>query len=270
MKRGTLQLPAVRLAYVDFGGDGPGLLLLHGLMGRATTWAATAEWLAPHYHVVALDQRGHGWSDKPADAYSREAYVDDAAAAIQTLGLGPAVVIGHSMGALNAWGLAARHPELVRGLVLEDMAANRFTQAEVQSWRDWFASWPLPFHSLADVRRFYTAEDSPRDGDFFIEVMREDQDGYRPMFAFEHMLQTLEDWTRHDYAPELERVQCPALVVKGGLSSRKASDLQAMARRLPKGRYAQVQGAGHVIHFDQPEGWRAAVEPFLLELRDLA
>ncbi len=270
MKRAYLQLPGIRLACVDFGGDGPGLLLLHGLMGRATTWASTAGWLVPHYHVVALDQRGHGWSDKPDNAYSREAYVGDAAAAIQTLDLGPAVVIGHSMGALNAWVLAARHPDLVRGIVLEDKSANRCTQADLQAWRDWFDSWPVPFQSLAEVRRYYTEENSPRDGDFFIEVMRESENGYYPMFSYDHMLQTLDDWATHDYAPELDRVQCPALVVKGSLSAQKASDLRAMARRLPKGRYTQVEGAGHVVHYDQPERWRAAIEPFLLELKSLA
>lgn len=270
MKRIDLQFPHIRLAGIDFGGEGPGLLLLHGLMGRATTWASTAEWLLPHYHVVALDQRGHGWSDKPDKGYSRDAYVDDAAAAIEALGLGPAVVIGHSMGALNAWVLAARRPDLVHGLVLEDKHANRFTQADLQKWRDWFASWPVPFQSLAEVRRFFPDENSPGDGDFFIEVMQETAEGYWPMFSYDHMMQTLADFAENAYASELEQVQCPALVVKGQLSGQKAADLQAMASRLPKGRYVEVEGAGHVIHYDQPERWRAAVEPFLLELRSLA
>lgn len=77
MKRGFIRVPDARLAYVEFGGEGPGLLLLHGLMGPATTWAETPGWLIPHYRVVALDQRGHGLSDEPDNAYTRDHYVSD-------------------------------------------------------------------------------------------------------------------------------------------------------------------------------------------------
>lgn len=87
----------------------PGVLLLHGLMGRASHWASTARWLSERYRAVALDQRGHGQSDKPPRAaFTRDAYVEDAEAALEQLGLAPTVLIGHAMGALTAWQLAAR------------------------------------------------------------------------------------------------------------------------------------------------------------------
>lgn len=89
----------------------PGVLLLHGLMGRASHWASTARWLSERYRAVALDQRGHGQSDKPPRAaFTRDAYVEDAEAALEQLGLAPTVLIGHAMGALTAWQLAARRP----------------------------------------------------------------------------------------------------------------------------------------------------------------
>ena len=99
----------VRLAAWEFAdppktreADGPpgGVLLLHGLMGRASHWAGTARWLSERHRAVALDQRGHGQSEKPPEGpFTREAYVDDAEAALVQLGLAPAVLIGHSMGA---------------------------------------------------------------------------------------------------------------------------------------------------------------------------
>ncbi|WP_398653101.1 alpha/beta fold hydrolase [Streptomyces griseus] len=80
-------------------------------MGRASHWAGTARWLAERHRAVALDQRGHGQSAKPADGpYTREVFVADAVAAIEQLGLGPAVLVGHAMGALTAWQLAAARP----------------------------------------------------------------------------------------------------------------------------------------------------------------
>ncbi|MGW2853083.1 alpha/beta fold hydrolase, partial [Streptomyces sp. NPDC001215] len=87
----------------------PGVLLLHGLMGRASHWASTARRLSERYRAVALDQRGHGQSDKPPEGeYTREDYIDDAEAAVEQLGLAPVVLVGHAMGALTAWQLAAK------------------------------------------------------------------------------------------------------------------------------------------------------------------
>ncbi len=269
VKRGHIQGQGVRLAYVDFGGTGPGLLMLHGLMGRATTWYQTAEWLTPHFHVVGLDQRGHGLTDKPDHAYTRDDYVGDAIAAIEGLGLGPAVLIGHSMGALNSWATAAKRPDLVRGLVIEEMGAATSTRDSRAFFGGWFAGWPVPFPSLAAVRAFFGAQ-RPSYADYFIEVMTETADGYRPLLEFEHMLQSCDGWQHQDWWAELEAVRCPTLVVKGADSPEPREELREMARRLPDGRYAEVAGAGHVIHYDQPQGRRAAVEPFLLSLLDKA
>lgn len=266
MKRGNVHLDDVRLEYVEFGGDGPGLLLLHGLFGRATTWASTAAWLTPHFRVVALDQRGHGRSDKPDDAYRREDYIQDAAEVIQRLGLEPAVVVGHSMGALNAWVLAAQRPDLVRALVLLDMTPALRDDGD----GDWMYTWPQPFPTMGHVRAYF---DGLRPGlaDYFQEVMAEDPDGYRSLCQPEHMQQSYRGMLSREWWAELEQVRCPALVVKGELSSMTPrSELQEGARRLPQGRYAEVLGAYHVVHYDQPDRWRAAVEPFLLEMTGLA
>lgn len=139
----------------------PGVLLLHGLMGRASHWASTARWLSERHRAVALDQRGHGQSDKPPQAaFTREAYVEDAEAALEQLGLAPVVLIGHAMGALTAWQLAAKRPDLVRGLIICDMRASALGAASQREWADWFESWPVPFATLADVRKWF-GEDDP-------------------------------------------------------------------------------------------------------------
>ncbi|CAM5483152.1 Hydrolase OS=Streptomyces glaucescens OX=1907 GN=SGLAU_15065 PE=4 SV=1 [Streptomyces glaucescens] len=133
-------------------------------MGRASHWAPTARWLSERHRAVALDQRGHGQSEKPPRAaLTREAYVDDAEAALEQLGLAPAVLIGHAMGALTAWQLAAKRPDLVRALIICDMRASALGAASQREWADWFRSWPLPFATLADVRKWF-GEDDPWGG----------------------------------------------------------------------------------------------------------
>ncbi|WP_055547235.1 alpha/beta fold hydrolase [Streptomyces sp. NBRC 110028] len=249
---------------------GPGVLLLHGLMGRAAHWARTARWLATRHRAVALDQRGHGRSEKPAGGpFDRGTYVDDAEAAVEQLGLGPVALIGHSMGALTAWQLAARRPDLVRALVICDMRASALGGASQREWTDWFRSWPVPFATLADVRKWFGEDDpllerpNPARGDFFAEVMAERSDGWRPVFSRRQMLKARAGWAHDAHWEELALVECPTLVVRGLDGELGRAEAQEMVRVLPRGEYAEVADAGHLVHYDQPEAWRRVVEPFL-------
>ncbi|MFE2940258.1 alpha/beta fold hydrolase [Streptomyces sp. NPDC059255] len=251
-------------------GDGSAVLLLHGLMGRASHWDATARWLAARHRAVAFDQRGHGQSEKPPEGpFTREAYVADAAAVIERLELAPVTLIGHSMGALTAWQLAAARPDLVRALVICDMRASALGAASQREWGDWFRAWPVPFASLADVRKWFGEEDpwaerpTPARGEFFAEVMAERPDGWRPVFSRRQMMTSRETWVHDAHWEELAQVQCPTLVVRGLDGELGRAEAHEMVRVLPRGEYAEVLDAGHFVHYDQPEAWRAAIEPFL-------
>lgn len=256
-------------------GQAPGILLLHGLMGRSAHWASTARWLSERHRPVGLDQRGHGRSEKPADGpYTRDAYVGDAEAAIEQLGLAPVTLIGHSMGALTAWQLAAKRPDLVKALIICDMRASALGGASQREWEDWFDSWPLPFATLADVRKWFGEDDpwverpNPSRGDFFAEVMAETPDGWRPVFSRQQMLTSRATWVHDAHWEELAQVRCPTLVLRGIEGELGRAEAQEMVRVLPRGQYAEVADAGHLVHYDQPDGWRAAVEPFLEQLAE--
>jgi pimeloyl-ACP methyl ester carboxylesterase len=251
-----------------------GVLLLHGLMGRASHWADTARWLSGRYRAVGLDQRGHGRSAKPAvgddqDPYAREKFVADAEAAIEELGLAPVALVGHSMGALTAWQLAAKRPDLVHALIICDMKASALGEQSQREWEEWFKSWPVPFATLADVRRWFGEEDpalerpTPSRGDFFAEVMTEKDDGWWPVFSRRQMLAVREAWVHDAHWDELARVVCPTLVVRGIDGELGRAEAQEMVRVLPRGIYAEVPEAGHLMHLDQPSDWRRVVEPFL-------
>ena len=251
-----------------------GILLLHGLMGRAVHWADTGRWLSGRYRVVGLDQRGHGRSEKPESGdgrfpYAREEFVADAEAAIEQLGMGPVALIGHSMGALTAWQLAAKRPDLVHALIICDMKASALGEQSQREWEEWFKSWPVPFATLADVRRWFGEEDpalerpQPSRGDFFTEVMTEKDDGWWPVFSRRQMLEVREAWVYDAHWDELARVVCPTLVVRGIDGELGRAEAQEMVRVLPRGIYAEVPEAGHLMHLDQPADWRRVVEPFL-------
>ncbi|MEU9234591.1 alpha/beta fold hydrolase [Streptomyces subrutilus] len=252
----------------------PAVLLLHGLMGRAFHWSGTARWLREHRRVLALDQRGHGQSDRPAHGpYTREAFVADAEAVVEQLGLAPVTLIGHSMGALTAWQLAARRPDLVEAVVICDMRASALGEASQQEWADWFHRWPLPFPTQDAARRWF-GEDDPRverpdpgRGAFFAEVMHEAQDGWRPLFSRRQMLRARETWVHDAHWEELAQVRCPTLVVRGLDGELGRAEAQEMVRVLPAGQYAEIPDAGHYLHYDQPAALRAALEPFLADVK---
>ena len=90
----VLERDGVRLAVTDFGGEGPPVLLLHGLAGYGGEWAATARGLASNARVVAFDARGHGASTRVPTDVSREAHVSDAAFAFASRGAAVAYLAG--------------------------------------------------------------------------------------------------------------------------------------------------------------------------------
>ena len=247
----------------------PGVLMLHGLLGRGSHWAPTARRLGPRYRAIALDQRGHGRSGKPAGPYTPEAYAADAIATVEQLGLGPAILVGHSMGALTAWQCAVRRPDLVAAVVICDMRASALGEAGQREWADWLASWPVPFATLGEARRWFSTLDpwavppNPVRGAFLAETLEEREDGWHPLHAPEHLLASREPWIRDAHWDDLAQVSCPALVVRGLDGELGRAEAQEMVRVLPRGRYAEISDAGHLVPWDQPEAWYGEVLRFL-------
>ncbi|TGA96686.1 alpha/beta hydrolase [Streptomyces palmae] len=118
--RAELTIDGRRLSYLDFGGTGRPLLALHGHLSEGASFTHLAGALGPEWRVIAPDQRGHGDSDRAAE-YTRQGYLADLVALIEHLSLTePPVVLGHSLGGINAYHLAAERPDLVSALVNVD------------------------------------------------------------------------------------------------------------------------------------------------------
>lgn len=118
--RGRVGGDGVSLGYGYWPGSGQAVVGLHGLTASFMNFAGIADRLAGRRPLLAFDLRGRGESDKPEGPYGVEQHAADVAVAMAQFGLGPSLVIGHSMGAYVAAALAARHPELVAGVLLLD------------------------------------------------------------------------------------------------------------------------------------------------------
>jgi pimeloyl-ACP methyl ester carboxylesterase len=261
MRWREVQGRGVRLTARDFGGHGPGALLLHGLAGTANEWSNTASWLTESRRVIALDQRGHGRSERRPDDVSRAAYVGDAVALIEQFGLAPVDVIGQSLGGHTAFLLAAERPDLVRGLVVVEATPSREGPEVAEAIGDYFASWPLPFPSHEAAVAFFGG-DSLRArawaGNLVVSP-----DGLRPAFDADVLVAAIAEALGDDYWDEWRAVAAHTLLVRGEQGELSAEEAAAMLAAVPSAELVSVPGAGHDVHLDAPREWRRVVEDFL-------
>jgi lipase len=118
--RGRVSGDGVELTFGYWPGRGAPVIAIHGLTASFLSFAGVAERLSGRRPLFAPDLRGRGNSDKPKSPYGMAQHARDVAAAMQTLGYGPSVIVGHSMGAFVGTALAAQNPELVSGIVMID------------------------------------------------------------------------------------------------------------------------------------------------------
>ncbi len=116
----SFQSSSVHLNYAEGPEGGPPLVLFHGFTDRWQTWLDFLPALMLRWHVYAVDHRGHGQSGHSKEGYPRTGYVSDASEFLRDVVGAPAVLMGHSLGAMTAVGVAAGVPDLVSALVLEE------------------------------------------------------------------------------------------------------------------------------------------------------
>jgi pimeloyl-ACP methyl ester carboxylesterase len=236
-------------------------VLAEGLSSRRL-----AERLQGTARVVALDQRGHGLAEH-GGPFTRDEFVADAAAAIDQLGSGPVVVLGHSLGGVTAYQLAAQHPELVRALIIEDIGAV-IRQPEVPHPVLDVRNWPRYAPTREALAEAIRAQ-GVLEADYFLLSAVVDEQGWRLLFDYGEMMAVqhhgLGDWW-HDWLAS----NCPALLLHGQRSTLLTTDMaHQMIHRRPGTQLVNFPHAGHFIHDDDPAGCATAIRNFLSAISDL-
>ncbi|WP_104182681.1 alpha/beta fold hydrolase [Mycobacterium avium] len=240
------------------GGRGEPLVLVHGLMGRGTTWSRQLPWLTglgTVYTYDALWHRGRGVDDPYP--VSTERFVADLADAVSALRT-PVTLVGHSMGALHSWCLAAQRPELVSALVLEDMAPD-FRGRTTGPWEPWLHALPVEFDSAQRV----FDEFGPVAGQYFLEAFDRTATGWRLHGHTARWIEIAAEWGTRDYWEQWRAVRVPALLIEAGNSVTPPGQMREMAEAGSATAYLRVTEAGHLVHDEAPQMYRDAVESFL-------
>lgn len=242
----------VSIAVTDLGGDGPAVVLLHGLAGSSRELLATARALRG-YRVLLVDQRGHGASTRLPDDLSRDVFVGDVVAVLEELLPGRrATLVGQSMGAHTAFLAAVARPDLVEGLVmLEGHVSGSDDPGESAGLGRYFASWPVPFGDETAAREFL-GDDAIVDA--WVADLEPAGDGLVPRFDPMVMQRTIEAVHEPRWG-EWEALHVPTLAVfaKDGMFSDTDKD-QLISRR-PETDRVDLAGGSHDAHLDAFDEW---------------
>jgi len=237
--------------------DGPGevpLLIAHGLFGSARNWGVIAKRLSETRPVIAVDMRNHGdspWNDT-------HSYVDlaaDLAAVIDT----PCDVLGHSMGGKAAMVLALQNPEMVRRLVVADIAPVAYTHTQIG---------PIEAMRQVDLAGIASRADA--------KAQLGELDPGVPDFLLQSLDMKDRKWRLNldVLAAEMDKIigfpvvnglfDGPTLFLSGGTSDYVRPEHRPMIKALfPNAKFAKIPGTGHWLHAEKPREFEAALSAFL-------
>ncbi len=254
----------VSMSYVQTGSTGkPLAVLLHGFGDNGLAWTRVARTLQSRFDVVMPDCRGHGLTQTTAPSYAMADACEDVAELITSLREGPAaLVIGHSMGGLVATELAARHPDLVTLLVLEDPPlrwVQRLGARPALTVGLWLMKiWVRPL-SVARIDRIAARMYSrwtPEDVAAWAQAQHESAP--QSAAAASKALGRNRDW------PGLLRgVHAPTLLITAQRGVIKEDEGRELIALLEDGEEVRIEGAGHNVHRDKYDDFMCAVANFI-------
>jgi pimeloyl-ACP methyl ester carboxylesterase len=266
-----------RLASRTVGDAGPHVVFVHGLFGQGKNWTTIAKGLSDRHRVTLLDLPNHGhspWTD-------RVDYLDMAelvAAELRTLGE-PATLVGHSMGGKVAMQLALRHPELLRALVVVDVAPSDYPEFggrtdDPDEEATPFAGFIAAMRDL-DLDRLQSRDDadtalrtavpSRMVRSFLLQsLVRDAAEGWRWRLNLAALDRDLRHLRAFPEPPPGATFDGPVLWIAGANSTYVLPEDRArMDELFPSTRLVRIKNAGHWVHSEQPEVFLETLRRFL-------
>lgn len=270
-----LKVDGLRLHYLDWGNFGhQPILLLHGFMAHAHVWDEFALSFRNQYHIIALDQRGHGESQWAKDGfYSIDAHFSDIANIVKILNLKDLILIGHSMGGRNALFYTACHPENVERLVLIDARPSSNIETS-KTLKHHLVHLPLQADSLSDVvraiQRFYPYLSTKTCQHLAHYGYKQIPNGkFVPKFDVRMSLQSDRlGCVTEDLRPFLKNIVCPTLIIRGKDSLfLLRADVRKMCKIIPRVKAKEIPMATHMPVQENPKAFQKVISDFLNERR---
>jgi 3-oxoadipate enol-lactonase len=235
-------------------GAGDVIVFLHPVGVNSAFWNSLTQHM-PDYRALAIDSVGHGESDTSPGEFSLAEMAADTVELIMSIGNGPCIVVGSSMGGMVAQGVAVTAPELVRGLVLLSTSHTLPPAGRAaMNQRADDSQKGMPVVIDATIDRWFSAAFRASDPKTVADV--------RAHLLTCDPIVHARAWraiSKLDYESRLGSIKCPTLVMTGSADvSTPPAISQALVKLLPNGSYREIPGAGHMAVLEQPRllaGW---------------
>ena len=244
----------VTINYAEGPEAGPPLILLHGSTLRWQNLDPLIPPLSQSWHVYACDLRGHGKSGRATSGYRIIDYLSDTTAFVQQHIGKPTILLGHSMGAMVALGVASRVPKLVRAIILLDPPLLfRHSSIKAIHLYDWFTGLDAILKSAQSIEEVMP-KFIPDIDEAGLQIMSEMINSLDPEIIAVHLNDQLFDGL--DLEQLSQQVVCPTLFLYGnrdlgGIVSQDDADF--FKANVPQSIVIQIKDAGHMLHLDQAD-----------------
>jgi pimeloyl-ACP methyl ester carboxylesterase len=259
------KLPGGAVAY-ESQGEGPAVLFLHAFPLHRGMWDDEARALLPTHQVIRFDARGFGDSPPDDGLLSMERIADDAAAVLDVLAVGQAVVCGLSMGGYAAFAMCRRHPDRLRALVIAD-ARSGADSDEARQARGLLAAKVREHGAVAAAEALLPkllGETTRRTRPDLVEKVRQLILAAPPQ-GIVNALAGLA--ARADSTPSLREIRVPTLIVCGGEDAiAPQAEYRSMHEAIPGSRLEVLPQAGHLANLEDPAGFERALASLLSSL----
>jgi esterase len=244
-------------------GEGPPLIILHGLFGSSDNWLTHAKEFAKHFTVFLVDQRNHGHSPH-SPTMNYDAMAEDLEELIASLHLRDITLLGHSMGGKTAMRFAQTHAFLIEKLIVVDMGVKAYPPHHDIIFKGLYAvdvDSCTSRKEAEDRLKPHVQDDSTRQ--FLLKNLYWKEPS---KLAWRFNLDALHTNINSiiDSLPQ-ERIAMPTLFVRGELSNYILSnDMEPIKEMVPNAQFVTIKNAGHWVHAEAPEDFRQAVWNYIL------
>ena len=263
-----VNVEGIHLCYVDWGGDGPTMLLFHGDMRTSRSWDAVSRRLKDDYRVIALDARGHGDSDWTPRGYRFAERVDDLAAFCESLGLRDIISVAHSTGGVVMSLCAQKHPgvfsrlALMEPMVVVDERFHRMVAGREHAVR---TTWK----SREELHDYLSQHQAA--ANWHPEVLRDvvaheayrREDGLYDMKWSSHTFNWKDrDGDHVDLKPVFAELGLPVLFIRSSRQRTQIEELHQVPDGIADFHRLTIENTGHNMYMERPGAIADAIRAF--------
>lgn len=254
------------LNYKSFG-EGEAIIILHGLFGMLDNWQSFGKALSEEYRVLLVDQRNHGKSYH-TNEFSYPLLAQDLNIFMEDLNLPHAHIMGHSMGGKTAMTFASKYPDLVKSLIVVDIAPKQYQGGHEAIFK---AILNIDINNVASRKEvneqlLLSIPDIGVRLFLMKNLTRNPEGGYKWKANFKALYNQYPSIMGND---EYDGFMKSSLFIKGGNSDYILQEDERIIKTLfPKAELIEVQGVGHWVHAEKPAELKTIVQQFLNEVQN--